>query len=153
MDEWLEIMENVLLQALSDMLFGGPAYADAASINPEGVAYVESRGASPQKLRTPGPAGELGKYQMTPPAWKELVRVHPDVYGKMDMFNTFVDENLQKKAMQDYFKILEKQAKYFKLPTDDDALLQMYNVGIGAYKKGTRNQKYVDTYKQGLKEK
>jgi hypothetical protein len=137
------------LNRLKDFLVK-PAYADAESIDPRGVAYVESRGATPERLRTPGPHGELGKYQMTPMAWKDLLRVYPKKYKDKDMFTTLTDDNTSLGAMQDYLKILEGYLKTWGLETDDSSILQMYNVGPGKFKKGTRNPNYFQTYLRGL---
>ena len=126
------------------------AYADAESIPSKGVAYVESRGASRKRLETEGPAGELGKYQMTPPAWNDLVRLKPE-YAKMDRRKTLIDDIMAEKSLRDYLNILEHHyAKLWNIEPKDENLLQMYNVGPSAFRKGKRNPAYVATYKKGM---
>ena len=133
-----------------DTLFGvTPAYADAASIQPKGVKYNESRGASPQKLLTPGPSGELGPYQLTPKAWEDLQRVYPQ-YKTMDFFKTATNEPTAKTAMMDYMSILDGYLKAWGLPNTDANILQSYNGGPGDFRNGERNPEYVRTYRKGI---
>ena len=149
------------LQALWDFIQSGvqgvdnmitpPAYADAESIPSSGVAYVESRGASRKKLETEGPAGELGKYQMTPPAWNDLARLKPE-YAKKNRRATLINDTSAEQALRDYLDVLEHHyARLWHINPTDENLLQMYNVGPVAFRKGTRNPAYVSTYKRGQK--
>jgi len=129
-----------------------PAYADWQSIQPKGVAYVESRGMTPAQKATPGKAGELGTYQLTPIAYQDLQRLNP-AYKKQNFKTVALNDDLARQAMMDYMKVL--QTNYFvpwahRTPTDPE-LLQMYNVGPTAYKRGVRNPKYVNIYQQGTK--
>lgn len=138
------------LQALWDYLMPS-AYADAESIPSSGVAYVESRGSSRKKLETEGPAGELGKYQMTPPAWNDLARLIPE-YRSKDRRSTLLNDILAEKALRDYLNLLEHHyAKLWKINPTDENLLQMYNLGPSAFRSGKRNPAYVATYLRGQK--
>jgi len=130
-----------------------PAYADWQSIQPKGVAYVESRGMTPEQKKKPGKAGELGTYQLTPIAYRDLQRLNSS-YKNQDFATVALNDQTAQQAMKDYMKAL--QNNYFfpwahRTPTDAE-LLQMYNVGPTAYKRGVRNPKYVQTYQRGVKE-
>jgi hypothetical protein len=142
------LMANNSLQALWDFLMPS-AYADAASISDKGMAYVESRGASRKKLETEGAAGELGKYQMTPPAWNDLVRLMPK-YRNLDRRTTLINDSLAEKALRDYLNLLEHHyARLWKINPTDENLLQMYNLGPSGFRAGKRNPAYVATYQRG----
>ena len=134
---------------LSDF-FEAPAYADAASISPKGVAYTESRGMTPQQKLIPGKAGEIGTYQLTPILFKDLQRLMPKQYKTLDFFKVASNDKLAQKAMGDYMSLLETHyAPHYGVTPNDANLLQMYNVGPSAFAKGKRNPKYVDTYNIG----
>jgi hypothetical protein len=135
-----------------DTLFGvTPAYADAASIQPKGVAYTESRGMTPREKLIPGKAGEIGTYQLTPTAFQDLQRLMPK-YRAMDFFKVASNDNSAKMAMQDYMGVMESHyAPHYGIKPTDENLLQMYNIGPKAFSNGKRNSAYVQTYKRGIK--
>jgi hypothetical protein len=134
-----------------DNLFTPNAYADSASISPQAVAYTESRGMTPQQKLIPGPAGEIGTYQLTPIAFKDLQRLNP-AYKTMDFFSVASNDVLAKKAMMDYMSLLETHyAPHYGIKPTDENLLQMYNVGPVAFSRGKRNSGYVKTYNKGKK--
>ena len=134
-----------------DTLFGvTPAYADAASIQPKGVAYTESRGMTPKAKLTPGKAGEIGTYQITPVAFQDLQRLMPK-YRSMDFFKVASNDATAKIAMQDYLGLMESHyAPHYGIKPTDENLLQMFNVGPKGFSQGKRNSEYVKTYKQGI---
>lgn len=136
-----------------DELFGvKPAYADSASINPQAVAYVESRGTPRSQLLKPGAAGEIGTYQIRPVMFQDLQRLMPRKYGTLDFFNVASNDNMSRQAMQDYMSLLETHyAPHYGINPTDENLLQMYNVGPRGFAKGKRNPGYVATYKNVLK--
>ena len=115
-------------------------------VPPEALAYVESRGMSPQQKLTPGPHGEIGTYQLTPPAYADLQRLNPD-YKNKDFFSVASNDSTAKQAMLDY---LFQLGDNYNIPTNADDLIQAYNVSPTAYKKGKRNPAYVKTYHLGL---
>lgn len=129
--------------------FVSPAYADAASIDPRRVAYVESRGMTPKAKATPGLSGEIGTYQITPVMFQDLQRLLPQKYSPLDFFSVASDDNLAKTAMQDYMSLLETHyAPHYGIQPTDENLLQMFNVGPKAFSRGKRNPGYVETYRK-----
>ena len=123
-----------------------------AEINPKGVAYTESRGMTKAQKLKQGPAGELGTYQITPPAFRDLQRLMPEKYGKHDFYKIATDDQLAQEALMDYMGLLKDHyAKHWNIQPTDPNLLQMYNLGPGAFRRGKRNPAYVNTYYQGLR--
>lgn len=146
--------ENKNVFGMLDDMFTPSAYADAQSISPQGVAYVESRGMTPQQKLIPGAAGEIGTYQLRPQTFQDLQRLMPDKYGALDFFKVASNDQTAKAAMQDYMKLLETHyAPHYNIQPTDENLLQMYNVGPKGFSKGKRNKNYVDTYSTAIKKK
>ena len=123
-----------------------------AAVDPKAVAYTESRGMTPQQKLIPGSAGELGTYQLTPPAWGDLQRLMPDKYSKKNFYDIATDDTTAHEALQDYLGLLKNHyAKAYKINPTDENVLQMYNLGPTAFHRGKRNPAYVNTYKEGLR--
>ena len=121
-----------------------------AQINPKGVAYVESRGMTPTQKLKPGPAGEIGTYQITPSMFADLVQNYPQKYKNKKLIDVAGNDATALPALMDAFSIINGYQKSYKLPTDDNTALQIYNLGIGSYLKGRRNPSYIRTYEEGL---
>jgi len=51
-------------------------------VNLDGIGYVENRNLPGWTRMVPGPAGELGKFQMTPIMWRDLQRLKPEYKNK-----------------------------------------------------------------------
>lgn len=89
---------------------------------------------------------------MTPIAFRDLQRLNPE-YKKKNFYDITSNDDTARQAMIDYMKVLQTnyfQPFYRRLPSDAE-LLQMYNVGPTAYKKGVRNPKYAETYQRGIR--
>lgn len=114
-------------------------------VDPDAIAYTESRGMGFLDKLFPGKNGEIGKYQITPLAFADLQRLNPS-YKSKNFYATAAVDPWAKQAMQDYMLQLHQ---HYGL-NNPDAVVQAYNIGPTAYKKGKRNPKYLKTYQEGL---
>jgi len=124
---------------------------DMFDIDPRGVQYTETAGFSSDVYNKPNAFGAVGPYQLTPIAFKDLQRVYPNKYSKEAFNKVAVSPELSKTAMLDYMGVLRGYAEKWGIDPSTENLLQMYNVGPGDFKKGKRNQGYVDKYYEGVR--
>ena len=130
-------------RAIDDFLTPG-AYAH--TLNPEAARDAESLGMTPEQMATPGPAGEIGPYQMREIMFKDLQRLMPS-YRKKDFYETAVNEVSARQAFLDYVHLLETHyAPHYKVDPTDENLLQMYNAGPTGFTQGIRNPQYLKNY-------
>jgi hypothetical protein len=124
----------------------GNATDQFTGVDPKGVAYTESRGMNWFNKLWPGKNGEIGTYQLTPIAFRDLQRLDPK-YKNANQFLTQAVDPWAKDAMEAYMRQLHEN---YNVPDNARELTQAYNVGPTAYKRGVRNPKYFKTYQEGV---
>jgi hypothetical protein len=102
----------------------------AGPVNLDAIGYVENRNLPGFTRALPGPDGELGKFQITPPMWKDLQRLMPEKYGKKFHWLTSVVDPWAEEAAADYLTQLQTHyAPHYNYAPTADNLVAGYNGG------------------------
>lgn len=95
------------------------------------IAYLTQVESSNNPLAHNKESGARGLTQITPIAWKDLVRVYPEKYAGIDYESNIFDPNTAYEAGNDYLKIVKGYLKHYGMEESIENMLAAYNWGIG----------------------
>ncbi len=104
-------------------------------------------------------SGARGLTQITPAAWKDLVKHYPHKYRKLTYWRDIYNPDVAKQAGKDYLILLKHYLKANKMPVTLDNLLAAYNWGIhklhrfGLQRAPHQTRKYISKIKSLLQAK
>jgi hypothetical protein len=100
-------------------------------VNLDAIGYVENRNLPGFVRALPGPDGELGKFQITPPMWKDLQRMMPEKYPwwKNRWLTSVVDPWAEGAASDYLMKLKDHYAPHYGYAPTADNLVAGYNGG------------------------
>ena len=111
-----------------------------------GFQYAESRGEADPWAAVGDQGASRGAYQIQPIMYQDIQRVYPNDWGQMSYEQMLSKPESQTSAILSGLRMLEE---HYGLT--GDALLSGWNTGPTKARKGYRNQKYIDTYKEGIR--
>lgn len=112
-----------------------------------GLRYAESRGEQ-DPYNAVGDGGQArGAYQLHPIMYRDIQRVYPKVWGQRTYEQVLATPATQDAVAMDGLRMLREHYGLQK----DDHMVSGWNTGPTQARKGIRNQKYIDTVRQGMR--